>query len=167
MSSRGRPRRLGVSKELMVKVLHPALAASLGTERFLREIEIAARLVHPHILSLLDSGEAHGSLYFVMPYAPGDSLRARSEKSGSDVRAMARPCARRSACALPTSRREWLPSSHQPSPPWPPASSVSPSSLASVSPPPVDSSFVSSFVTTAHCGAIGGRCLCRASPNAT
>jgi len=69
-------------RKVAIKVLHPALAASLGTERFLREIEIAARLVHPHILSLLDSGETQGSLYFVMPYAPGDSLRARLRREG-------------------------------------------------------------------------------------
>jgi len=69
-------------RKVAIKVLHPALAASLGTERFLREIEIAARLVHPHILSLLDSGETQGSLYFVMPYAPADSLRARLRREG-------------------------------------------------------------------------------------
>jgi serine/threonine-protein kinase len=64
-------------RSVALKVLDPRLAASLGTARFLREIEIAARLVHPHILGLLDSGEAEGLLYYVMPYVPGDSLRAR------------------------------------------------------------------------------------------
>ena len=50
-------------RQVAVKVLRPDLAASLGAERFLREIEIAARLQHPHILPLLDSGDADGSLY--------------------------------------------------------------------------------------------------------
>jgi serine/threonine-protein kinase len=60
-----------------VKVLYPELAASLGPERFLREIEIAAGLAHPHILPLHDSGEAEGFLYYVMPYVDGESLRHR------------------------------------------------------------------------------------------
>ena len=55
-------------RQVALKVLHPELAASLGPERFLREIEIAARLNHPHILPLHDSGEAEGLLYYVMPY---------------------------------------------------------------------------------------------------
>ena len=54
----------------------PELAASLGHERFLREIEVAARLQHPHILALHDSGEADG-FYYVMPYVEGETLRAR------------------------------------------------------------------------------------------
>jgi len=58
-------------------VLSPDLAASLGTDRFLREIDIAARLTHPHILPLHDSGEADGLLYYVMPYVEGESLRGR------------------------------------------------------------------------------------------
>jgi TolB-like protein len=56
-------------------VLHPDLAASIGAERFLREIRIAARLQHPHILALYDSGEVDGLLYYVMPYVTGASLR--------------------------------------------------------------------------------------------
>src|SRR3954471_12481317 len=60
-----------------VKVLHPELAATLGHERFLREVEIAARLQHPHILTLIDSGEADGLLYYVMPFVDGTSVRAR------------------------------------------------------------------------------------------
>jgi len=59
-----------------LKVLHPDLAASLGPDRFLREIKLAARLNHPHILPLFDSGEADGLLYYVMPYVEGESLRA-------------------------------------------------------------------------------------------
>ena len=64
-------------RKVAVKVLRPELAAALGPERFLREIEIAAQLHHPHILPLYDSGEADGFLYYVMPYVEGESLRAR------------------------------------------------------------------------------------------
>jgi eukaryotic-like serine/threonine-protein kinase len=60
-----------------LKVLRPKLAAALGPERFLREVQITARLNHPHILPLLNSGEAHGFLYYVMPYVEGESLRDR------------------------------------------------------------------------------------------
>ncbi|HEV2670306.1 MAG TPA: protein kinase [Gemmatimonadales bacterium] len=60
-----------------LKVLRPELSAALGTDRFLREIEIAARLTHPHILPLHDSGEAAGLPYYVMPYVEGQSLRGR------------------------------------------------------------------------------------------
>jgi len=63
-----------------LKVLHPDLAASLGPERFLREIKLAARLNHPHILPLFDSGEADGFLYYVMPYVEGESLRERLDR---------------------------------------------------------------------------------------
>jgi len=64
-------------RPVAIKVLRPELAAALGAERFLREIEIAARLTHPHILPLHDSGEANGFLYYVMPYLEGESLRDR------------------------------------------------------------------------------------------
>jgi len=67
-------------RPVAIKVLHPELAAALGTERFLREIEIASWLQHPHILSLYDSGAAAGSLYYVMPYVEGESLRGRLER---------------------------------------------------------------------------------------
>ncbi len=63
-----------------LKVLHPDLAASLGPERFLREIRLAARLNHPHILPLFDSGDADGMLYYVMPYVEGESLRERLDR---------------------------------------------------------------------------------------
>jgi serine/threonine protein kinase/Tfp pilus assembly protein PilF len=63
-----------------LKVLHPDLAATLGPERFLREIKLAARLNHPHILPLHDSGEAEGFLYYVMPYVEGESLRERLDR---------------------------------------------------------------------------------------
>ncbi len=64
-------------RRVAIKVLDPELAAVLGPERFLREIEIAARLQHPHILPLLDSGAADGLLYYVMPFVEGESLRER------------------------------------------------------------------------------------------
>src|SRR5690242_11570734 len=63
-----------------IKVLHPELAAAVGPERFLREIQFAARLDHPHIVPLHDSGEADGLLYFVMPYVVGESLRDRLDR---------------------------------------------------------------------------------------
>jgi serine/threonine protein kinase/Flp pilus assembly protein TadD len=64
-------------RPVALKVLLPELAASLGAERFHREIEIAARLQHPHILTVLDSGEVAGQLWFTMPYVEGQSLRDR------------------------------------------------------------------------------------------
>ena len=60
-----------------VKVLRPDIAAALGATRFLREIQIAARLAHPHIVPLYDSGDAGGLLYYVMPFVEGESLRSR------------------------------------------------------------------------------------------
>ena len=66
-------------RAVALKVLLPGLAAYLGVERFLKEIQIAARLTHPHILALHDSGEAAGFLYYVMPYIDGASLRQQLE----------------------------------------------------------------------------------------
>ncbi|HYL21850.1 MAG TPA: protein kinase [Gemmatimonadales bacterium] len=63
------------ARKVAIKVLRPELAVSLGAERFLREIAIAARLSHPHIVPLIDSGEAAGLLYYVTSYIPGGSLR--------------------------------------------------------------------------------------------
>jgi tetratricopeptide (TPR) repeat protein len=67
-------------RKVAIKVLHPDLAATVGTDRFLREIEIEAGLDHPHILSLLDSGMADGALYYVMPFVDGEPLRSRIER---------------------------------------------------------------------------------------
>jgi serine/threonine-protein kinase len=64
-------------RPVALKVLHPELAASLGPERFLREIKLAARLQHPHVLTVLDSGTAGGRLWFTMPFVEGESLRDR------------------------------------------------------------------------------------------
>jgi eukaryotic-like serine/threonine-protein kinase len=64
-------------RQVALKVLHPELAASIGGDRFHREIEIAAALTHPHILPIYDSGEAGGLLYYTMPFVDGESLRDR------------------------------------------------------------------------------------------
>ena len=58
-------------RPVAIKVLRSELAATLGADRFLREIHIAAQLQHPHILTLIDSGEADGFLYYVMPFVEG------------------------------------------------------------------------------------------------
>ncbi|MFL5401680.1 MAG: protein kinase domain-containing protein [Gemmatimonadales bacterium] len=65
-----------------IKVLRPELAASIGSDRFLREIKVAAHLQHPHILALYDSGAAGTFLYYVMPFIEGESLRARMDREG-------------------------------------------------------------------------------------
>jgi serine/threonine protein kinase len=84
-------------REVALKVLLPGLAAFLGVERFLREIQIAARLTHPHILALHDSGEAEGFLFYVMPYIEGASLRqqlvATSRFTPAEALAIATPVA--------------------------------------------------------------------------
>jgi TolB-like protein/Tfp pilus assembly protein PilF len=67
-------------RPVAVKVLHPHLAMSLGPDRFLREIEIAARLQHSHIVPLYDSGRSGDFLYYVMPFIEGESLRQRLER---------------------------------------------------------------------------------------
>ena len=73
-------RDLRHERSVAVKVLRPEVAAALGPERFLREIRIAARLLHPHILPVHDSGEADGFLFYVMPYIEGQSLRERLQR---------------------------------------------------------------------------------------
>jgi tetratricopeptide (TPR) repeat protein/tRNA A-37 threonylcarbamoyl transferase component Bud32 len=67
-------------RRVAIKVLDPEVAAAIGPERFLREIETVARLSHPHVLTLHDSGQADGLLFFVMPYVTGESLRQRLER---------------------------------------------------------------------------------------
>ncbi|MGH7514388.1 MAG: protein kinase domain-containing protein [Gemmatimonadales bacterium] len=69
-------------RQVAIKVLRPELGQSLGSERFLREIQIAARLAHPNILPVFDSGAADGLLYYVMPYVEGETLRARLQREG-------------------------------------------------------------------------------------
>ena len=70
-------------RDVAIKIIRSDLAASLGHDRFLREIEIAARLRHPNIVPLFDSGEVERSLFFVMPYEEGQSLRERLRDSGA------------------------------------------------------------------------------------
>ncbi|HEU4722130.1 MAG TPA: serine/threonine-protein kinase, partial [Gemmatimonadaceae bacterium] len=67
-------------RRVAIKLLHPELAQAVGAERFLREIEIAARLTHPHIVPLFDSGEVDGRLFYVMPFLDGESLRQRLDR---------------------------------------------------------------------------------------
>ncbi|HEY6109243.1 MAG TPA: protein kinase [Gemmatimonadales bacterium] len=69
-------------RKVAVKVLRAEVAAAIGAERFRREIDVAARLQHPHILPLLDSGQADGFYYYVMPYVKGESLRERLDRRG-------------------------------------------------------------------------------------
>src|SRR4030095_3306243 len=69
-------------RRVAIKVLKPELSVALGGDRFLREIEIAAGLQHPHILPLYDSGQAGTLLYYVMPFAEGESLRQRIAREG-------------------------------------------------------------------------------------
>jgi eukaryotic-like serine/threonine-protein kinase len=73
-------RDLRHGRRVAIKLLRPELAASIGAERFLREIRVAANLHHPHILALFDSGEANGFLYYVMPFVEGESLRERLKR---------------------------------------------------------------------------------------
>ena len=83
-------------RDVAIKVLHPELGAVLGADRFLGEIKTTARLQHPHILPLLDSGDADGLLYYVMPVVTGETLRARLERE----RQLPIPDAVRIACEI-------------------------------------------------------------------
>ncbi|HEX6941404.1 MAG TPA: serine/threonine-protein kinase, partial [Gemmatimonadaceae bacterium] len=67
-------------RRVAIKVLHPDLAATIGAERFEREIKLAAKLQHPHILGLIDSGEANGLFYYVMPFIEGESVRDKLDR---------------------------------------------------------------------------------------
>ena len=69
-------------REVALKVLRPEIATTIGADRFLKEIQIVARMVHPHILPLHDSGEAEGFVYYVTPYIDGGSLRTCMEREG-------------------------------------------------------------------------------------
>jgi serine/threonine-protein kinase len=95
-------------RSVAVKVLRPELAAALGHERFLREIEIAAKLQHPHILPVYDSGDADGLLYYVMPFVEGESLRDRLVRSGPLPPADAARVAREVADALAYAHRQGI-----------------------------------------------------------
>ncbi len=93
-------------RDVAIKVLHPDLGAALGGERFLSEIRTTARLQHPHILPLLDSGDADGLLYYVMPLVTGESLRARLERERQLPIADAVRIAREVASALDYAHRQ-------------------------------------------------------------
>lgn len=93
-------------RDVAIKVLHPDLGAALGGERFLSEIRTTARLQHPHILPLLDSGAADGLLYYVMPLVTGESLRARLERERQLPIADAVRIAREVASALDYAHRQ-------------------------------------------------------------
>ncbi|MGH7516215.1 MAG: protein kinase domain-containing protein [Gemmatimonadales bacterium] len=75
-------RDLRHDRPVAIKVLRPEIAAGVGAERFLREVRLAARLQHPHILPVFDSGDAAGRLWYAMPYVEGESLRHRLEREG-------------------------------------------------------------------------------------
>src|SRR3954466_14753611 len=66
-----------LGRQVVIKVLHPELAAGVNAERFNREVQLSARLQHPHIVPVLTAGEVDGLPYYVMPYVKGESLRAR------------------------------------------------------------------------------------------
>jgi serine/threonine-protein kinase len=68
------------NRKVAIKVMHHELAVRVGVERFLREIETTAKLQHPHILPLFDSGRVEGTVFYVMPYVEGESLRARLKR---------------------------------------------------------------------------------------
>ncbi|WP_434479136.1 protein kinase domain-containing protein [Gemmatimonas sp.] len=87
-------------RDVAIKVLHPDLGAALGADRFLAEIKTTAKLQHPHILPLLDSGAADGLLYYVMPFVRGETLRARLERESQLPVAEALRLAREIAEAL-------------------------------------------------------------------
>ncbi len=70
-------------RRVVFKVLQPSVAATYGADRFLREVRLAGRLTHPHILGLIDSGTADGLLYYVMPYVEGETLRDRLKRRGT------------------------------------------------------------------------------------
>lgn len=88
------------ARRVVLKVLDPSVAQLWGADRFHREVQIAARLGHPHIVGLIDSGEADGLLYYVMPYVEGETLRARLDRTGALPYASARPLLRDIAEAL-------------------------------------------------------------------
>jgi serine/threonine protein kinase/tetratricopeptide (TPR) repeat protein len=87
-------------RKVALKVFRPELTSALGPDRFLREIEIAARLNHPHIVALYDSGNADGALFYVMPYIRGESLREKLEREGQLPLEEALTIARQVASAL-------------------------------------------------------------------
>jgi serine/threonine-protein kinase len=95
-------------RQVAIKVLHPELAASLGHERFVREIQIAAKLQHPHILPVHDSGDAGGTLYYVMPFVEGESLQSYIQRETRVPPEVAMRIAREVADALGYAHRQGI-----------------------------------------------------------
>ncbi|MFN0178582.1 MAG: protein kinase domain-containing protein [Gemmatimonadales bacterium] len=93
-------------RPVAVKVLRPELTIAIGRDRFLREIELAAGLQHPHILGLIDSGEAEGLLYYIMPFVEGDSLRQQLRRTGAMPAVAALRLGRQIAEALDYAHRQ-------------------------------------------------------------
>ena len=100
-----RARDLRHDRIVALKVLQPNFSAKLGAERFLREIRVAARLQHPHLLPLYDSGDAGGLLYYVMPCVEGGSLRDLLDRETRLAPARALRLAREVADALDYAHR--------------------------------------------------------------
>jgi serine/threonine protein kinase/Flp pilus assembly protein TadD len=94
------------NRRVALKVLHPDLSSSIGPDRFLREIQLAARLNHPHIVPLFDSGEAAGHLYYVMPVMEGETLRDRLLRDGQIPLAESLQLVRGIASALDYAHRQ-------------------------------------------------------------
>jgi eukaryotic-like serine/threonine-protein kinase len=101
-------RDLKHDRPVALKVLHPEVAVTLGPERFLREIQLTARLQHPHILPIHDSGEAVGQLWYSMPYVAGQSLRERLARDGTIPVDEALRLAREVAVALDYAHRQGI-----------------------------------------------------------
>ena len=95
-------------RDVAIKVLHPDLGAALGADRFLAEIKTTAKLQHPHILPLLDSGAADGLLYYVMPYVTGETLRARLDREQQLPIDAALRIAREAASALEHAHKQGI-----------------------------------------------------------
>ena len=106
-------------RPVAIKVLTPEIARTVGPERFLREIEVAARLTHPHILPVFDSGDSDGPVYYVMPYVKGESLRDRLKRESTPTLSSSRSWPRRrrpyGGSAGSRARSGYIP---RPSPEW-------------------------------------------------
>jgi hypothetical protein len=97
-----------LDREVALKVLRPELGAVLGSERFLTEIKISARLDHPHILTLIDSGDADGTLYYVLPFVRGETLREKLNREHQLSLTEALAIAKQVAGALDYAHRQGL-----------------------------------------------------------
>ena len=101
-------RDLRHGRHVALKIIRPELAATVAGGRFLREIHVAARLQHPHIIPMLESGEAQGQLWYTMPYVRGESLRQLLERERALPVAYAVELARQLALALDYAHREGI-----------------------------------------------------------